>query len=404
MSKKLQMGFVGVLVAAVFLFITISAQFAAQANTNQASMPKPVAPKALEASAPTLPTIAPRGYRIVAVGDIMMGSDWPSPYFDDRVTPDGDAAAVVGEKIAALFKNSDITFGNYEGTIHTYSQGAKSCSNPALCYVFRSPIFHAAYLAKAGFNLMSNANNHARDFGEPGRAQTFANLTKAGIDVSAADQDGMRFAVRTLPDGTKVSLVAFGHNPGLMSVNDLARARTLIQQAKKMGHFTIVSCHIGAEGSSRTHITRQEELFVGENRGNPYAFAHAAIDAGGDMVLCHGPHVPRAMEVYKGRLIAYSLGNFWTFGRFNLAGVSGMAPIIDACVDPNGALLSARIISMVQEKPGGPRPDPNNGAAKLIAQLTESDVPEANLSFTQNGEISWPGKPNDEMSKALKCN
>ena len=238
--------------------------------------------------------------------------------------------------------------------------------------------------------MLSNANNHARDFGEAGRTATYTSLTKAGIEVSAADRDGMRFAVRTLDDGTRVSLVAFGHNPGLMPVTDLKRATELIKQATNMGDFTIVSCHVGAEGSARQNVTRQQELFLGENRGNPWAFARAAIDAGADAVLCHGPHVSRAIEVYKGRLIAYSLGNFWTYGRFNLSGPSGLAPIVDFKVNKSGALQSARIISVKQDRPGRPYLDTSHASAATIARLTTTDFPEAGITISETGEIKWP--------------
>lgn len=332
-------------------------------------------------------------YRVVGVGDIMMGSDWPLPYMDERIQPGAPAADVVGPEIASLLKAGDIVFGNFEGTVHTSSEGAKQCSNPAVCFTFRSPPFHADYLAAAGFNMVSNANNHARDFGETGRRATFANLTAAGLAVSAADQEGMRFAVRTLPDGTRVSLVAFGHNPGLMPVGNLDRVRSLVQQASALADFTIVSCHIGAEGSTRQHITRETEMFLGEDRGNPHAFAHTAVDAGADIILCHGPHVPRAVEVYKGRFIAYSLGNFWTFGRFGLNGANGLAPIVDLRVNKAGALQSARIVSARQAKPGGPRLDPLGTAAATIAALTAQDLPEAGITISPDGTITWPGAP-----------
>lgn len=330
-----------------------------------------------------------RVYRIVAVGDVMMGSDWPTPVLDPRVTPDAPRDAVIGSEIADVFHGADVVFGNFEGTIHTGAAGAKSCSNPSVCFTFRSPPFHAAHLSKAGFNLMSNANNHARDFGDATRALTFENLTKAGIVVSSADQDGMRFGVKPLAHGKRAVLVAFGHNPGLMQVADIARAQDLIRKAESMGDLTIVSCHIGAEGASRQNVTRETELFLGENRGNPWAFAHAAVDAGADVVLCHGPHVPRAIQVYKKRFIAYSLGNFWTYGRFNLSGPSGLAPIADLRVADTGELISARIISARQDRPGGPYLDPTNTAAKTIARLTKIDIPESGLEISETGEITW---------------
>ena len=352
-----------------------------------------VAPAPLDSGAPPTAIAAPPSYRIVGVGDIMMGSDWPLPILDPRVTPEGAAADVVGPDIAALITGADIAFGNHEGTIHNSEVGAKACQNPRVCFTFRSPVFHAAYLAKAGFDMVSNANNHARDFGEDARRTTYANLTQAGIAVSAADQDGLRLGQKVLPDGTRVSLLAFGHNPGLMSVTNLARVADLVREADAAADILIVSCHIGAEGSDHQRVTRTTEMFLGENRGNPFAFARVAVDAGADIVFCHGPHVARAVEVYKGRFIAYSLGNFWTYGRFNLNGPNALAPIADLRVDKFGALRAARIVSARQVRPGGPKLDPTHEAARTMARLTAEDMPETGVKISETGDVSWPEKP-----------
>lgn len=328
-------------------------------------------------------------YRIIGVGDIMMGSDWPTPIMDDRVTPDGDPAAVLGPEISRLFRAGDVVFGNFEGTIHTSSENPKACGNPRLCFTFRSPPFHAEYLRRAGFTLVSNANNHSRDFGESGRALTYQNLTRAGLAVSGADSPQTRIGMQRLADGTTVALVAFGHNPGLMQVGDLTRLAALVREADARADIVMVSCHIGAEGESRSAITRQTEMFVGENRGNPFAFGRAAVDAGADVVFCHGPHVPRAMEVYRGRFIAYSLGNFWTYGRFNLSNTAGLAPIADLTVGRDGALQSARIVSALQTRPGGPVYDPTGAAGRRMAELAQRDIPEAGITIDREGVVSW---------------
>ncbi len=328
-------------------------------------------------------------YRVIGVGDIMMGSDWPTPVMDSRVTPNADPAELLGPEIAGLFRGGDVVFGNFEGTIHTRSDNAKACGNPAVCFTFRSPPFHAQYLRRAGFTLVSNANNHSRDFGEPGRAETYRHLTGAGLAVSGADTPATRIGVQTLPDGTRFALVAFGHNPGLMQVTDLGRLAIMVQEAGRRADVVIVSCHIGAEGEGRSAITRAGEIFLGENRGNPYAFAHAAVDAGADIVFCHGPHIPRAIEVYRGRFIAYSLGNFWTYGRFSLRGSSTLAPIAALEVARDGRLLAARIVSARQDRPGGPYHDPAGGAARRIAALTAQDFPDSGITIAADGTVRW---------------
>jgi len=368
-----------------------SAPVAPSAPPVQADAADPAPGASDTAIAPVAPPAGePRRYTIIGTGDIMMGSDWPEPGFDPRIVPGADPAVVTGAPLVELFAQADVVFGNYEGTIHGSDEDAKECRNPEFCFVFRSPPFHADYLRRAGYSLMSNANNHARDFGESGRRATYAALTGAGIAVAGGDVEGMRIAVQTLDDGRRVGLVAFGHNPGLLSVQDYARVGAMVRAAEARADIVIVSCHIGAEGSAYSQVTRATEMFLDEDRGNPYRFAHEAIDAGADAVFCHGPHIPRAVEVYRGRFIAYSLGNFWTYGRFNLRGDSGLAPIARLEVDGDGALLAAQIVSARQERPGGPVLDPRGEAARRIAFLTARDFPESGTQVDSAGRISWP--------------
>lgn len=329
-------------------------------------------------------------YTIVGVGDIMMGSDWPQPGMDPRVTPQGNPIAVLGVDLAAVFNEADVVFGNYEGTIHSSSDNAKQCSNPRTCYVFRSPSFHADFLESAGFTIVSNANNHARDFGETGRRETYDNLVRAGLTVAGGDVDGMRIGVQTLEDGRRIALVAFGHNPGLLRVQNYARVTEMVQAADAQADIVMVSCHIGAEGSAHNRVTRATETYLREDRGNPYRFARTAVDAGADVVFCHGPHIPRAVEIYQGRFIAYSLGNFWTYGRFNLNGHNGLAPVAQLEVDGEGALISGQIVSARQDRPGGPYLDRSNAAAQRVATLTARDFPESRVRIDANGQLDWP--------------
>lgn len=360
--------------------------------------PAPVADLGADAGSGLAETVAPsvgepRTYSVIGVGDIMMGSDWPQPGMDPRITPDADPSAVMGEQLAGVFADADIVFGNYEGTIHSSDAGAKQCGNPQYCYVFRSPPFHANYLRRAGFTLMSNANNHARDFGEAGRTATYASLIRAGIAVAGGDVEGMRIAVQEAEDGRRFALVAFGHNPGLLPVQNYSRVAQMVRAADVQADIVIVSCHIGAEGASHFRVTRQTEIYLQEDRGNPYRFAHAAIDAGADIVFCHGPHIPRAIEIYNGRFIAYSLGNFWTYGRFNLRGHNGLAPVARLEVDGEGALVAADIVSARQDRPGGPYLDSTGAAAARIAELTALDFAASGIRIDSAGRVSWPGQP-----------
>jgi hypothetical protein len=144
----------------------------------------------------------------------------------------------------------------------------------------------------------------------------------------------------------------------------------------------IVSFHGGAEGSKFEHVTRANEIFYQENRGNVYAFAHAVIDAGADLVLGHGPHVSRAVEVYKNKFIAYSLGNFCTYGMFNLKGPNGIAPLLNIKINKKGDFLFADVTSVKQDKINRLQVDPLHTAFNKIVQLTNLDFPGNRLSFS----------------------
>ena len=106
--------------------------------------------------------------------------------------------------------------------------------------------------------------------------------------------------------------------------------------------IVIVSFHGGAEGSKALHVPYGQETFYGENRGHLREFTHTVIDAGADLVWGHGPHVLRGMEVYKDRLIAYSLGNFATYGRFNTRGQQGLGVCSKPSSMPMGHLCLGR--------------------------------------------------------------
>ncbi len=344
------------------------------------------------AAAPSGPATA---LRLIAVGDVMPGSDFPDAGYLDPRLPDGAGPeAVLGPELVALLRAGDVVFGNMEGVLwDSGAPPAKRCSNPDLCYVFRGPERHAGLLAEAGFTVMSLANNHSGDWGPEGRNATISALRSAGIELAGLDRDDARTTTLSLADGTRVGVVAFAPNRGTLDLNDIPAARRRVETLAASHDVVLVSFHGGAEGAKFTRLPKQMEVFHGERRGDVHAFAHAVVDAGADVVIGHGPHVPRAIEVYRDRFIAYSLGNFWTWGRFNLRGANGLAPVVDLRLDRDGRLLAARVHSARQTGRGGPTPDPDGGAARLIAELTAADLPESGTRVEPDGTVRWPGAP-----------
>ena len=307
----------------------------------------------------------------VAAGDTMMGST--SAGLNPAIRPGVDVATLIGADLAGIFRHADISFLNLEGPLYDGKDSSgKDCAN---CFAFHSPTFYAGIFANLGIDVANMANNHSGDYGEPGRAATMAALKANGIAFDGLDRDGARAAELLLPGGKRAAIIGFAPNSGTLNLNDLPKAQALVRELKKTHDLVIVSFHGGAEGWANVHVTGKTETYVGENRGNVVAFAHSVIDAGADLVIGHGPHVPRAVEIYKNHLIAYSLGNFWTYdGVMNYA-VSGLGPVLEAWIAPDGSIAGFTIHSTRQAGLGVPRLDPVDEAARYVFYLTKTDFP-----------------------------
>ena len=334
--------------------------------------------------------------QVVAVGDIMMGTIFPN---GEYLPPNNDCSRSFG-MVKSYFANADVLFGNLEGAMTDSKVGAKSCSNPEWCYTFGMPTAFVHCLVDAGFNLMSVANNHNGDFSEQGRMTTVKTLTDAGIHYAGLLSCPTATFVK---DGVKYGFCAFAPNKGTVDVKDIPAAQEIVRRLKDSCNIVIVSFHAGAEGRDYQHVTRQTETFIGENRGNVYEFAHAMIDAGGDILLGHGPHVTRAVEIYNNRFIAYSMGNFSTYSRVNVAGVNGLAPIFRIYTTRNGCFIKAHITPTYQPvEDRTPRFDPGKRVISVIQNLTRTDFPELNIQITDDGWITSPGSYCGEKIEPLK--
>lgn len=316
---------------------------------------------------------------IVAVGDMMLGTAFPT-----RVDMPKDDAIYAFKAFGNIIRQADLSIGNLEGVFLDQGKSEKCKGSNGQCFAFRMPVRYAQRFAAAGFDVLSVANNHSGDFGELGRAATAKALSKAGIAYAGFQSHPYTIYVK---DGIKYGVCAFAPNEGTLSLLDLDAARSLIRDLNSITDVLIVFFHGGAEGAQHQHVNRQEETFYGQNRGNVYAFAHAVIDAGADLVLGSGPHVTRAVELYKNRLIAYSLGNFCTYGTFNLDGPNGIAPLLKVHVNQKGEFLSAQVTSVKQLKNQWPVADAKHMAWKYLKSLTQTDFPETELDFKKEGWI-----------------
>lgn len=324
---------------------------------------------------PRTPADPTRRISIAATGDVMMGT----PQFG--LPPDGGRSLFA--QVTPLL-TGDVVFGNLEGTLTT--RGASKCgAGSANCFAFRSPPSYVANLTRAGYTVMNLANNHGYDFGDVGVSDTVAALRRAKL--AETGRPG-RYAVLDV-DGTKVAVLGFTTYRWGNRMENLPAVRRLVAKAASEADLVIVSMHAGAEGRDATHVRPGTEYFLGENRGNVKAFSRAAIDAGADLVVGHGPHVLRGMEFYKGRLIAYSLGNFLGWKAFSLSGASGVSGVLQVTLRADGRFVSGALKPTVLVGSGAPQPG-GDGVSR-VATLSRDDFGRTAARVSADGTIRPPG-------------
>jgi hypothetical protein len=341
----------------------------------------PAAPTPIERPSPQMiPLETADEISVVAVGDIMPGSMTPIPFVPaptDYEIPAGIRTAI---------GHGDVVFGNFEGAFATEGMSPTKCRPEARaarrCFEFGSPPFLVSFLKDAGFTVLSLDNNHAEDYGLEGYALTQGLLAQSGITAVPK-----RTSVPLLIRDVRVAVVPFGFSGRSFHVSDVLTAQAVVADASRSADIVIVSFHGGAEGEDATRVTNAVETYYEEDRGNLVQFAHAVVDAGADLVIGHGPHVPRAIELYQNRLIAYSLGNFWTYGNISIKGLKGVMPILRVTLDRKGGFMTGRVESMRQRLPGVPEPDPEGTAARVIATLSHEDIPSNPIEVGESGII-----------------
>ena len=314
--------------------------------------------------------------RVAAVGDVMMGST------DHGLPPDGGAGTFAA--VAGLLEG-DLVLGNLEGPL-TEASGSKCGPESSGCFAFRTPPAYAAHLAAAGFDVMNLANNHAYDFGPEGLADTLAALRDA--DIAATGTVGA-VAVEKV-GSTLVATIGFAPYVWADSLLDLDVVRDRVAAAASRADIVIVTMHAGAEGADARHVRPGEETYLGESRGDVIAFARAAIDAGADLVVGHGPHVLRGMEFHRDRLIAYSLGNFVGYRAFSLSGSLSMSAVLQVRLAPDGRFLDGRL--RPARLVGEGRPAPGGGAIAAVRALSEDDFGARAARIAPDGAIRPPGR------------
>lgn len=235
---------------------------------------------------------------VTAVGDLLFDS---AP--KRLIQRDGGKAPF--SKVASQLNRADVTVGNLECPL-----SKRGSPVPGKTFTFQGDPRAVAGLTWAGFDLLALGNNHMRDYGATALGDTFRYLkgaripfAGAGVDRRAAwepaiiERGGARIAFLSFSQITPVNFRATDSRSGTAYTTDLAAVKRAVRSAAKKADYVIVSFHWGVE---KTFSPTASQV----------RFGRGAIDAGADMVLSHHPHRIQGVEYYRGRLIAYSLGNF----------------------------------------------------------------------------------------------
>jgi hypothetical protein len=320
--------------------------------------------------------------RLCAGGDVTLGTNLDSAWSRRNAAATRDATAgryrpdALVAPLRPLVRAADIVIINAEGAIGDGPVDAPKCDlDRETCYLLRSPPEAARAMRHLGDSttiVVANvANNHLHDAGMGGVTSTLAALDSAGVLVTGADTVPT-LAVTSRGDTIAVLGFSVWSVPG---VNDLDDVRRIVGNAAGRYGRVVVTAHFGAEGRGAQRTLNVSEQYLGEDRGNPVAFAHAAVEAGASVVIGHGPHVLRAIEWWNSALILYSMGNLINYGPFGLGSPMNRGAIVCATLDSAGQAGEGVMRSTRQPMPGTVVPDSTNRARVIVDSLSRLDFP-----------------------------
>ncbi len=237
----------------------------------------------------------PSTLTLAAMGDVNL---------DIRPVQEGDFA-YPWVSVRGLVESADLAFANLECSISYRGEPL-----PGKGFTFRGDPGALPYMREAGLDVVSQANNHVRDYGGEALMDSFAYLDAAGVARcgAGADWGQAHTPAYLMGNGLKVAFLAYSDinwtgwqagsgYPGVADASEVGQMQADIAAAKANADLVVVSFHWGTE---RKYTPDGSQVY----------YAHAAVDAGADLVLGHHPHVVQGCEIYSGKLIAYSLGNF----------------------------------------------------------------------------------------------
>lgn len=313
------------------LALVLGLAFCTQAWTQNLPTPTPAAPKT----------------RLLVGGDMLL-----SP----TTAPVGHAIQKGLSHLRELARQVHIAAANLEGPLDNGALPIKACASEH-CHSFGQPLETAQWMALAGFNALSVNNNHSMDRGLQGRRVTRATL--AENNVAPIWEEATYFPEH------KLAMLAFSTNRGPYDARNTEVILDAIAQLARDWRVW-VHVHAGAEGENATRIPCARETYLGEDRGDVVSMGRQMVDAGASVITMHGPHVPRAMELYKNRLIAYSLGNGLTAPGIGIHGAAGLSPWLELILHDDGQYHSHRVHWFRQDRKHGLVPIEDPGRMPLL--------------------------------------
>jgi hypothetical protein len=341
----------------------------------------PAGPGGTPSPGPAAPPPAEETVTLSGVGDVIMGTS-PSSL------PPNEGAGFFDEVKAALA--ADLVMGNLDQPITVDTGRVKCAEGSTGCHQFYLPPSYAQRLKEGGFDLVSLANNHTHDMGAEGLRNTRTALDAAGVmHTGGVDQ------ITTVDvKGIKVAVLGFSVYSWGANLNKIPEAEALVREAAAEADIVVIQMQGGAEGTDKAHVRGGTEMFLGENRGDLIKFSHAVVDAGADVVFGHGPHVMRGMEFYKGRLIAYSLGNFCGYKTLSSSGFAGVGGVLKVTLKRDGSWSRGELVPTEMVRGGYPAPDPDKRALAFVNDLSQDDFGAAAATIsTTDGRITPPATP-----------
>ena len=255
----------------------------------------------------------------------------------------GDVSLARG--LRDIFRGSDAVVGNLEGAIT--DEKSVAIENNSIFHFTFDP-HYATWLKSVGFTAMSSANNHSFDFGTSGYLKTVNYLRKAGIISFGSASNSVNISGELKIKNQNICLVGYHslYNPDVTSVIKE------IEKIKPQCSYIILVAHWGVEYELQPSLEQQ-------------AIAHTLIDAGADVIIGAHPHVVEPLEIYKGKAIFYSLGNFIFDQNFSAETKRGLAVRVEIGEGKVGFNLLPIVINNSEAALA-----PEDVAQKVIKDLT----------------------------------